>query len=110
MLSRLGANLNLQIISGFTCLHIAANLKNEREMLETTKTLIQRGVELDIQDFIDKTALCYATIRKNTVLVKVLIGAGANVNIGPRQEKPLWRALRYGSKKLIRALQEAGAN
>ena len=53
----------------------------QEDNIELSKSLIEKGAPLDIQDADGKTALMIAIDNKNTEISKLLINKGANINI-----------------------------
>ena len=94
-----------------TALIAAAHLGH----VEVVKTLIAAQAPLDHVNNLGWTALLEAVIlgdggNNHTEVVRALVEAGANVNIGDRQGvSPLAHARRRGYSEIVRILQAAGA-
>ncbi len=94
-----------------TALIAAAHLGH----VEVVKTLIAAQAPLDHVNNLGWTALLEAVIlgdggNNHTEVVRALVEAGANVNIGDRQGvTPLAHARRRGYSEIVRILQAAGA-
>jgi ankyrin repeat protein len=82
---------------------------------ETVKILLATAIDKDHVNKLGWTALLEAVIlgdggRTHTAIVKLLVDAGANVNIADRQGvTPLQHARRSGYREMIAILEAAGA-
>jgi ankyrin repeat protein len=107
-----GADLKSTNRYGGTALIPAA----ERGHVETVKTLIDAGVAVDHVNRLGWTALLEAIILGNggdshTEIVRLLIEAGADVNLGDSDGvTPLAHAKRQGFRRIERLLAAAGAH
>lgn len=106
-----GADLKSTNRFGGTALIPAA----ERGHVETVDTLIKAGVNVDHVNKLSWTALLEAIILGNggprhTAIVKLLIDAGANVNLADKDGvSPLQHARKAGYADMIRLLESARA-
>jgi ankyrin repeat protein len=106
-----GADLKSTNRYGGTALIPAA----ERGHVETVKTLIEAGIDVDHVNRLGWTALLEAIIlgsggEKHTEIVRLLIKAGADVNLADGEGvSPLTHARQRGYGKIERLLADAGA-
>lgn len=79
---------------------------------ETLRTLLRNGGDADEVQADGRSALHFAADEGNLELVRMLIHAGANVDVGTRigAYTPLHMASRNGHAEVMRALLAAGAN
>jgi ankyrin repeat protein len=107
-----GLDINSKI-SNSTLLYWAANLG----YVESVKLLVEKGAKLNEKNNLGDTALMAAVLHfdirpeANTgIIVKILIDAGANVNIlDNKNNSPLLLAAYKKNKEIIRMLIDAGA-
>ncbi len=93
--------------SGASALMVAANYGR----VETARTLIDFGADLDAQDMQGDTALTRAASFGHTELASTLIEAGANLDvIGQRGRNALMMAVASRNNEIVRLLIEAGAD
>jgi ankyrin repeat protein len=76
--------------------------------IDLIKSLIDRGVDLNIRNNLGNTALLIAINLNNSEIAKMLLDAGANPNVG--RMAPLSIAIRDDHKEIVRMLIDAGAN
>lgn len=97
-------NMNDKTYCGATSLHMAASGGHS----EVVKLLLEKeGIDLDIQDDRQNTALQYACYLGNVEIVKCLIDKGANVNIqNANKVTPLHTASNMGSTEIARLILE----
>ncbi len=75
------------------------------------KALLRNGIDPNIKDTRNNTALLYASFNGNTEIVKTLLEYGANPNITDNAEtSPLHLAIRQGNTEVSKLLIESGAN
>ena len=88
-----GADPNLQDYRGDTLLHILAAEKGRTDPGEMVRLLLDRGAGLDIRNRRHLTPLMAAVARKNVTIAKILIAAGADVNVRSQRGTPLIASL-----------------
>lgn len=74
------------------------------------KTLILRGAELDHTDNVGYSALARAALKGHLTTVKILINAGANVDVAPQGRSLLMRVVEDDNILISQLLIRAGAN
>ena len=84
-----GADPNLQDYRGDTLLHILAAEKGRTNPGEMVRLLLDRGAGLEIRNRGHLTPLMAAAARKNVKTAKMLIDAGADVNVRSQRGNPL---------------------
>jgi ankyrin repeat protein len=83
--------------------------------VEAVKVLLATKIDVDHVNGLGWTALLEAIIlgdggRVHAEIVRLLVAAGANVNLGDREGvTPLAHARRHGYSAMVRILQAAGA-
>lgn len=75
-----GADINKTVVRNAAPLHFAANTPSD-ESLEVLKLLIAKGADLNARDVGGSTPLFVANFAGNDEAIKLLIDAGADVNI-----------------------------
>lgn len=79
------------------------------EDIETIKSLIKTGIDINNNTLFDKTALMYAVEGKNINIVKLLLTAGADANINSLGLSPIHIAMENYDIDIIRLLIRHGA-
>lgn len=84
----------------------------QRGDLETVRSLVESGADVNAAHGDGMTALHWAADRGDTEVAKILIYAGANIEAGTRigRYTPLHVAAREGRNGVVEALLEAGAD
>lgn len=75
--------------------------------------LIERGINVNLQDYNGQTPLHYAAAHDNEVLAEAIIKAGGNVNIKDKfQNNALWTAVfnAKGKYKIVEHYKRAGGD
>ncbi|MDO5465146.1 MAG: ankyrin repeat domain-containing protein, partial [Akkermansia sp.] len=104
-----GANVNEPLNNRKeTLLHHAIHCKN----IALVKQIISVGANVNIEDISRTTPLMLAVRNNLTECVKLLIDAGANLNLadGPRDDSPLILAVRNNLPECVKLLVESGAD
>jgi len=79
--------------------------------IKHVKGLLRNGIDPNIKDKRDNTALIYASFNGNTEIVKTLLKYGANPNIlDNANTSPLHLAIRQGNLEITKLLIESGAD
>jgi ankyrin repeat protein len=103
-----GADVNQSTVNGDTPL-IAATKTDQLEIVNVLVSL--PNVDLNTMNLQGFSALHMACINRNAELVRVLLAAGANVNISDESNNtPLHTASDYGNIDVVNALIAAGAD
>ena len=97
-------DLNYSFKAGQTPLHIIARSGYPGFIPE----LLKQGLDLNAQDAGGRTALSYAVEKKNEPVVRALLAAGADVNLG--SSPPLHLACMHDFQGLAEVLLAKGAN
>ena len=99
---------NARFPSGKTDLMLAARSGD----LASVRVLIAQGVDVNAISGTDETALSSAVVapRQEAELIRTLLAAGANVNLGGRWNTPLVAAVSCGDIALVEQLLAAGAD
>ena len=108
VLIRAGAKVCVPDNNGDTCLALAAGGGHT----ETVRTLLCMP-EVDVNHSCDRdyTALLCAVVKKHSVVVQVLIDAGADIEVKDiRRRSPLHTACEKGELTIVKMLVEAGAD
>lgn len=108
MLIDAGADVNVRDQSGFTPLIYAACRPGNNPLIEI---LLRSGAEInatvEVSGF---TALAFAVTMKHTETVRLLIKAGADLELPDNSgNTPLMRAKSNGAEEIVKLLTEAGA-
>lgn len=74
------------------------------------KTLIIKGADINHVDQTGYSPLSYATVNRHMTTMKVLINAGADVNMSPDGYSILMHAVKDNNAILVKLLLEAGAD
>lgn len=102
-----GANANARDRQGNTALILATNdVEAHPDLL---RPLIAAGADPDAENSQGGTALMYASIHGHSESVRILIEAGADVNVRMDRTTPLGVALDHGHSEVVRLLLRAGA-
>lgn len=105
-LIRAGADVNAADRFGWTPLMDSVRLNR----LECASLLAPvPGVAIDALNSHGQTALYLAVNNRQAGMVKVLLAAGANPNVGLNTSIPLWRAFNFGDRIISEMLVHAGA-
>jgi len=103
-----GVDVNQPNENGCTALMLAAH-NGHTKLVEF---LIKHKSILEARDAADRTALLYAASGKNRSTVKVLLEAGAKVDVPDNEQN--WTALMFaaaeGNMEVVKVLLEAGAD
>ena len=79
--------------------------------IDGVKTLLERGVNIDIQNDYGENALTWASVNDNLDVVKMLLEKGANIDIQDNNEfTALMMASLNGHLDVVKTLLEKGAN
>ncbi|KAG4254577.1 hypothetical protein FPRO03_06917 [Fusarium proliferatum] len=82
-----------------------------KHRVESTRLLLQRGAQVDSEDNLYGTALCYAAGEGHLDVVKLLLEYGADTELTSwHEEAPLTLAARRGHVDVVRLLLAYGAN
>ncbi|MEM9884802.1 MAG: ankyrin repeat domain-containing protein [Bacteroidota bacterium] len=101
-----GADLKM-LEDGYLPLHSAA----EEGQIEALKMLLNKGVEVHLQDHHGRTALMYAAEEGNLEIVKILVEKGIDINETDEEERTaLSYGVEEGNRSLVRYLLEKGAD
>jgi serine/threonine-protein phosphatase 6 regulatory ankyrin repeat subunit B len=96
-------DINYSNENGMTALSVASFRGNKG----IAKLLIDKGANLDLQDFGGRTALICAIMGEHKDIAKLLIDKGANLDL---QEDEGFTALMLGDMDLVKLLEDKGAN
>ena len=97
-----GANVNAANGKGDTPLILAAKLQNSELVKQICKT---RGVRLNKQNSLGKSALHYAAGSNNTEIALILLEHNANVLVGDKEGyTPVHTACKYGREEMLQLL------
>jgi ankyrin repeat protein len=78
--------------------------------VDKTRALLAAGAPVDATNRFGNTALWWAAFRGETERIRLLIGAGANVNLANGNVPPLLLAAENGDAAAVRLLVQAGAD
>ena len=109
VLVRAGAKVCVTDNNGNTCLTLAAAGRHT----ETVRTLLcMPGVDVNHSSSLGFTALLHAVLNEDSILVQVLIGAGADIEVNEQSgfTPPLHTACEIGELTIVQMLVEAGAD
>lgn len=102
-----GADANARDRQGNTALISSTNdVEAHPDLL---RPLVAAGADPDARDSKGGTALVYASIHGHAESVRILIDAGADVNVRMGRTTPLGFALDHGHAEVVRLLLRAGA-
>lgn len=88
-----GADPNLQDYRGDTLLHLLAAKNGRGDSSGLVRLLLSNGAGLEIRNRKHLTPLMAAVARKNAAVLKLLIEAGANVNVRNNRGTPMINSL-----------------
>jgi len=103
-----GANINFKRMDGFSPLYIAV-VNNQKHIVEY---LVSKGVNIDEKNGQqENTALVKACFDGSLDIAKVLVDAGANMNLKTKDKiSPLLYAVEYKHKHIVEYLISKGVN
>lgn len=105
-----GADVNAQDAQGRTALMWATTGATGTDSHpELLPLLIEEGANLDTRDDKGGTALVYASIHGHDETARILIDAGADVNVRMGRTTALGFALEHGHSELVKLLLRSGA-
>ncbi len=104
-----GLDINTQVPDSKSTLLMLAAFDGHSELMEL---LIKKGCPLDAQDISGRTALIYCASGPNVSAVKLLLDAGANINIADNDEHftALMFAAAEGQAEVVKLLLENNAD
>lgn len=90
-------DINIKDSNGFSLLHYAVRLEDERFSRYVARVLLENGIDIEIQDDYLRTPLILATTMKREKLVTLFLNKGANVLAQDNNRlTPLFIASDYG--------------
>lgn len=106
LLSSHSVNVNEQVFSGYTALHLAAY----NNLLSAAQCLLEHGANVNITDNRNCTPLLLASYEGATEIVALLLAYKADTTIGGKRDKPLHGAIINRRTPVVRILIEYGVD